>query len=90
MQIEIPEPILNGTKACLYHDGFLYEFKHLESMSNVVYCCCRIRDQRGERVSGKVDNNESLVIKEGADLDSHGHPPDPEEVKKESILSQIE
>lgn len=68
---------------------FLY-FKHLESKSNVVYCCCRIRDQRGERVSAKVDNNESLIIKEGADLDSHGHPPDPEEVEKESILSQIE
>lgn len=58
LQIEIPEPNVNGTKACLYHEVFLY-FKHFESKSNVVFCCCRIRDQRGERVSAKVNNNES-------------------------------
>lgn len=84
LQIEIPEPIVNGTKSCMYHAVFLYESK-----SNVVYCCCCIRDQRGERVSAKVDNNESLIIEEGGGLDTHGHPPNPEEVEKERILSQI-
>lgn len=68
--------------------SFLY-LKHVGSKSNVVYCCFHIRDQHGERVSAKVDNNESLIIEEGGDLDTHGHPPDPEEVEKERILSQI-
>lgn len=71
-----------------YHDVFLY-FKYFESKSNVLYCCRRIRDHRGERVSAKVDNNESLIIKEVGDLDSHRHPPNPEDVEKETILSQI-
>lgn len=41
------------------------------------------------RVSTKINNNRILLIKKIWGSDSHGHPPDPEEVEKKTILSQI-
>lgn len=75
-------------KTFLHHYGFymsnIFNVKVMVYIGIIVFKYINVKDESKKLILERETN----IIKQGGDSDSHGHPPDPEEVVRR-ILSQI-